>query len=96
MVYQNSKPRGSCYFHLGFNSNHGVQTMAKADAKNTTRPTAFLNTVARIHLSHHFRDLFVAAAFKAAEDEGIAPGLVEVDKPGKLSGFFLPNALVTI
>jgi hypothetical protein len=37
------------------------------------RTTAFLNTVARIHLSHLFNDPFVAAAFKAAEDDGRAP-----------------------
>jgi hypothetical protein len=59
--------------------------MAQADSKNTT-PAAFLNAVARIHLSHLFRDPFVAAAFKAAEDDGLAPDLAEIDQPGTLDG----------
>jgi hypothetical protein len=59
--------------------------MAQADSKNTT-PTAFLNAVARIHLSHLFQDQFVAAAFKAAEDDGLAPDLVEIDHPRTLDG----------
>jgi hypothetical protein len=57
--------------------------MAQADSKNTTRG-AFLNAVARVHLSHLFRDPFVAAAFKAAEDDGLAPDLI--DHPGTLGG----------
>jgi hypothetical protein len=48
--------------------------MAQANRKNTTKPTAFLNAVARIHLSHLFQDPFVAAAFKAAEDDGLPSG----------------------
>jgi hypothetical protein len=59
--------------------------MAQADSKNTT-PAAFLSAVARVHLSHLFRDPFVAAAFKGAEDDGLAPDLVEIDQPGTLDG----------
>jgi hypothetical protein len=59
--------------------------MARADLKPTTNPTAFLNTVARVHLSHLFRDPVVAAAFKAAED-GLAPDLVQIDHPKTLDG----------
>jgi hypothetical protein len=60
--------------------------MAQADSTFTTNPTGFLTAVARIHLSHLFRDPFVAAAFKAAEDDGLAPGLVDVDHPRTLDG----------
>ena len=60
--------------------------MAQANAKNTTKPTAFLNAVARIHLSHMFQDPFLRAAFKAAEDDGLAPDMAEVDHPRTLDG----------
>jgi hypothetical protein len=60
--------------------------MARATSKPTTNPPAFLNVVARIHLSHLFRDPFVAAAFRAAEDEGLEPNLVYVDQPKVLDG----------
>lgn len=32
------------------------------------------------------RDPFVAAAFKAAEDDGLAPDLVDLDHPRTLDG----------
>jgi hypothetical protein len=32
------------------------------------------------------RDPFVAAAFKAAEDDGLAPGHVRIDRPRTLNG----------
>jgi hypothetical protein len=32
------------------------------------------------------RDPFFAAAFKAAEDDGLAPNLVEIDQPRTLDG----------
>jgi hypothetical protein len=51
-----------------------------------TKPTGFLAAVARIHLSHLFQDPFVAAAFRAAEDNGLAPGHVTVDRPPALNG----------
>jgi hypothetical protein len=51
-----------------------------------TAPSAFLSAVARIHLSHLFRDPFVAAAFNAAEDDGLAPDLAETDHPKTLDG----------
>jgi hypothetical protein len=57
--------------------------MAASDS--TTKPTGFLTAVARIHLSHLFRDPFIAAAFKAAEDDGL-PDLVETDHPKHLDG----------
>jgi hypothetical protein len=57
--------------------------MARATSKSSTNPSAFLNSVA---LSHLFRDPFVAAAFKAAEDDGLEPGPVHVDQPKVLDG----------
>jgi hypothetical protein len=51
-----------------------------------TNPTGFLTAVARIHLSHLFNDPFVAAAFRAAEDDGLAPSLVMSDRPRALNG----------
>jgi hypothetical protein len=60
--------------------------MAKADTKNSTKPTAFLNAVARVHLSHLFQDPFLRAAFKAAEDDGLAPLAMQVDHPKTLNG----------
>jgi hypothetical protein len=60
--------------------------MVKAGSNPTTKPTAFLNAVARIHLSHLFQDPFLRAAFKAAEDDGLAPNLVEIDYPKTLDG----------
>jgi hypothetical protein len=60
--------------------------MARATSKHTTNPPAFLNIVARIHLSHLFQDPFLRSAFKAAEDDGLAPNLVEIDHPRILDG----------
>jgi hypothetical protein len=45
-----------------------------------------LPAVARIHLSQLFRDPYVAAAFRAAEDDGLAPDLAEIDHPKTLDG----------
>ena len=39
-----------------------------------------------IKLSSLFRDPFVAAAFKAVEDDGLAPEPIETDHPPVLSG----------
>jgi hypothetical protein len=62
--------------------------MAKAKSHNNTNPTAtaFLNAVARVHLSHLFQDPFLRAVFKAAEDDGLAPDLAEIDYPKILDG----------
>jgi hypothetical protein len=64
--------------------------MAKATCvPSTQRTTAseFLTTVNRLQISLMIRDPFVAAAFKAAEDDGLAPSLVEVDRrPRMLDG----------
>jgi hypothetical protein len=69
--------------------------MAKADTKNITKPTAFLSAVARIHLSHLFRDPFLQAAFKAAEDDGLVPDLVAIDNPRMLDGGVAERVLET-
>jgi hypothetical protein len=50
-----------------------------AAPNSITKPTAFLNAVALVHLSHLFQDSFLRAAFKAAEDDGLAPNPVEFD-----------------
>ena len=47
--------------------------MAQADSHNT-------------RLSTLFRDSFLRAAFKAAEDDGLAPAFVEIDDPLTLDG----------
>lgn len=63
--------------------------MPKADRVNITpRKTTseFLIAVNRIRLSRMIRDPFVAAAFRAAEDDGLAPDLVETDHPKHLDG----------
>jgi hypothetical protein len=48
--------------------------MARATKQDTTK------------LSSMFRDPFLRAAFKAAEDDGLAPALVETDHPRTLDG----------
>jgi hypothetical protein len=56
---------------------------------STPRTTAseFLTTVNRLQISLMIRDQFVAAAFKAAEDDDLAPpALVEIDHPKTLDG----------
>lgn len=63
--------------------------MPKADAVRSTgrsRTPEFLIAVNRIRLSQLIRDPFVAAAFRAAEDDGLAPDLVDVDHPTVLGG----------
>jgi hypothetical protein len=63
--------------------------MAKATRVNITPRTVaseFLTTVNRIQISLMIRDPFVAAAFRAAEDDGLAPALVEIDNPLTLDG----------
>ncbi len=37
-------------------------------------------------LSKMFRDPFLRAAFKAAEDDGLAPAFIETDHPRTLDG----------
>lgn len=60
--------------------------MPKADSYDTTNPSRFLTAVARVHLSHLFRDPYVAAAFRAAEDDGLDPDMAETDHPKTLDG----------
>jgi hypothetical protein len=59
--------------------------MAKAESHYNTIGT-FSNSSARVPLSDLFQDPFLRAAFKAAEDDGLAPGLVEIDHPKILDG----------
>lgn len=61
--------------------------MAKATVQNTTRRARsgdFLIAVNRLSLM--IRDPFVAAAFRAAEDDGTAPAWADVDQPKVLDG----------
>jgi hypothetical protein len=63
--------------------------MAKPKGVHSTQRTPaseFLTTVNRLQISLMIRDPFVAAAFKAAEDDGLAPALVEIDQPRTLDG----------
>lgn len=63
--------------------------MAKATRVHSTPRTVgseFLIAVNRLQLSLMIRDPFVAAAFKAAEDDGLAPTLVEINNPKMLDG----------
>jgi hypothetical protein len=72
--YHKSKPRGSCNFRPGSNPSQEVQFVAQANPNHTTK------------LSALFRDEYVAAAFRAAEDDGLAPAFVEQDHPLTLDG----------
>ena len=67
--------------------------MAQANSHPTTKPTAFLSAVARIHLSHLFQDPFLQAAFR--EDDGLAPALAEIDNPRMLDGGVAERVLET-
>lgn len=63
--------------------------MPKADcmlSMQRTPSSEFLITVNRLQLSLMIRDPFVAAAFKAAEDDGLSLALVEQDHPRHLDG----------
>jgi hypothetical protein len=63
--------------------------MPKATRVNITPRTVaseFLITVNRLQISLMIRDPFVAAAFRAAEDDGLAPDLAEIDHPKHLDG----------
>ena len=63
--------------------------MAQATRVNITPRTLaseFMTTVNRLQLSLMIRDPFVARAFRAAEDDGLAPSHVTVDRPPALNG----------
>jgi hypothetical protein len=63
--------------------------MPKATRVNITpRTTAsgFLTTVNRLQISLMIRDPYVARAFRAAEDDGLAPTMAETDHPKHLDG----------
>lgn len=49
--------------------------MARADSNHTTKP-----------LSSLFQDPVLRAAFRAAEDDGLSPAMVDVDHPRRLDG----------
>jgi hypothetical protein len=51
--------------------------------------------VNRLRISQLLRDPFVAAAFKAAEDDGLAPDLVDIDHPRTLDGGAAERVLAT-
>jgi hypothetical protein len=59
---------------------------ARVHSTPRTVASEFLTTVNRLQISLMIRDPFVAAAFKAAEGDGLAPDLVEVDRPKHLDG----------
>lgn len=59
---------------------------ARVHSTPRTRTSEFLLTVNRIRLSQLTRDPFVATAFRAAEDDGLAPEFVDVDNPPTLDG----------
>jgi hypothetical protein len=63
--------------------------MPKANrVPSTPRTTAseFLIQVNRLQISLMIRDPYVARAFKAAEDDGLAPSMAAVDRPRPLNG----------
>jgi hypothetical protein len=63
--------------------------MARATCvPSTPRTTAseFLTTVNRLQISLMIRDPFIAAVFKSAENDGLAPAMVEIDHPNTLDG----------
>jgi hypothetical protein len=64
--------------------------MPKAAGVHSTPRTIaseFMIAVNRLRISQLLRDPFVAAAFKAAEDDDLAPpALVEIDHPRTLDG----------
>jgi hypothetical protein len=46
----------------------------------------FLIAVNRLQISLMIRDPYVARAFKAAEDDGLAPSIATADRPRMLNG----------
>lgn len=72
--------------------------MAKATRVLSTPRTVaseFLTTVNRLQISLVIRDPFVAAAFRAAEEDGLAPSLIEIDHPRTLDGGVAERILET-
>jgi hypothetical protein len=64
-------------------------SMSQADRVIITprKPASeFLTTVNRLQISLMIRDPYVAKAYRAAEDDGLAPDLVETDHPKHLDG----------
>jgi hypothetical protein len=63
--------------------------MLKAGRVHSTPRTSaseFHLAVNRIRLSQMIRNPFVAASFRAAEDDGLTPDFVETDHPKTLDG----------
>jgi hypothetical protein len=65
-----------------------INRMIQAKRVLSTPPkpaSEFLTTANRLQISLMIRDPFVAAAFRAAEDNGLAPSHVMVDRPRTLN-----------
>jgi hypothetical protein len=63
--------------------------MTQADRVNITprKPASeFLIQVNRLQISLMIRDPYVARAFRAAEDDGLAPSMALTDRPQMLHG----------
>ena len=63
--------------------------MPKAACVHSTPPkpaSEFLIVADRLRISLMIGDPFVVAAFRRAEDDGLAPALVEIDHPRSLDG----------
>ena len=56
------------------------------DSTPRTRTSEFHLAVNRIRVSQLIRDPYVSHAFGRAEDDGLAPDLVETDHPKTLDG----------
>jgi hypothetical protein len=76
-----------------------MKPMPKAACVPSTPRTIaseFLTTVNRLQISLMIRDPFVAAAFKAAEDDGLAPAMVQADRPRHRDGGAAERVLETV
>jgi hypothetical protein len=63
--------------------------MPKAASVHSTPPkpaSELLIAVNRLQISLMIRDPYVARAFRAAEEDGLAPSLVNIDRPRMLNG----------
>ena len=73
--------------------------MPKAACVFNTPPkpaSEFLTLVDHLQISLMIRDPFIAAAFRRAEDDGLAPALVDVDQPKMLDGGAAERLLVMV
>ena len=73
--------------------------MAQAKSVHSTprKPASeFLTTVNRLQISLMIRDPYVAKAFRAAEDDGLAPDMASIDRPRVLDGGSAERVLETV